>query len=78
MFPIKSRYGEDDGVGVACGNKEGGLYIQIWAFSLLKQPSDIDANDENINFKNMPTHALNYCIKQNMDQAYYQIKQGMN
>ena len=59
LFPIKSRYGEDDGAGVACGNKEGGLYVYKYGrSSLLKQPSDIDANDENISFKNMPTHAF--------------------
>ena len=27
LFPIKSRYGENDGVGVACGNNEGGLIV---------------------------------------------------
>ena len=35
LFPIKSRYGENDGVGVACGNNEGGLIVYKYGRSSL-------------------------------------------
>ena len=80
LFPIKSRYGENDGVGVACGNKEGGLIVYKYGrSSLLNVPSGIDANDENINFKNMPSRALEllhqakYASSMLSNQARYEL-----